>query len=207
MVLDSSAAYMYTSGSTSRNYEANSLTEIELVPSATFADGAGRDVGAEAALMRLLDNEIDYKTALNMPVLFNTVRTNTSSSIYKCIYLAPIQFAPEGLSNAVTRELSVAPWFRSADGRTVSVRVSLCRDRPNTSSLYFVNRGTVYSEMTRSTTSTTWQKATASELDCRVKTYYGLAWLLIEASLKCEVRGLHQCSEGPRTQPQAWVLP
>jgi hypothetical protein len=206
MILDLSAPYTYTS-SASRNHDSNSLTEIELIPSAVFQDGAGRDVGSEAALMRLLDNEIDYKTALNCPVLFNTVRINNFvGATYKLLYLAPIMLTREGLSNAVIRELHVAPWFRSQDGRTVNVRVTLCRDRPTTGSLYNVNRGTVYSEMTRSTTSTTWQKASASQLDCRVKTNYGIAWLMIEGSFRCEVRGLHQCSEGPRLQPQAWVI-
>ena len=208
LILDASGAYLYKSASAERNWTANaSPPVVEMIPALTYADGAGRDVGHESALVLLLDNLLDYKTGINQPVLFSARSNTANAGAYQLVYLAPIWLTREGLSNAVTRELAVSLLHRSTDGTSATVRVSLCRARPTSTSNLNVSRGSVYAEMTRATTSTSYVASTVSYLDASVKDPdTGRAWLLIECSYKATTMGIRQLQEGPRIQPTAWVL-
>lgn len=199
MILDTSAPNTYGTGSAERYYEADTVTEIELPPSSVYVDGAPRDAGHEAALFRLLDHNIDRKTAIQSALLHTTPLSNTSySGGYLLVACTEIYLTREILSNAVLRELTVAPWYRSSDGTDAYLRVTLARNRPYGSSLQDVDRGAIYAEGIWHTTSTTWATGSDRTLDCRVK-YGGLAFLLIEAGYKCETRGLAKLVEGART--------
>lgn len=208
LILDASGAYLYKSASAERNWTANaSPPVVEMIPALTYANGAGRDVGHESALVLLLDNLLDYKTGINQPVLFGARSNTANAGAYQLVYLAPIWLTREGLSNAVTRELAVSILHASTDGTSATVRVSLCRARPTSTSNLDVSRGSVYAEMYRTTTSTSVVASTVSYLDASVKDPdTGRAWLLVECSYKATTLGIRQLQEGPRIQPQAWVL-
>ena len=208
LILDASGAFLYKSQSAERNWTANaSPPVIEMLPALAYADGAGRDVGNETALLLMLDNLLDYKTGINQPVLFPARQNTANAGVYELVYLAPVWLTREGLSNAVTRELSVSILHYSTDGTAATVRVSLCRSRPVDASRLNVSRGAVYAEMYRSTTSTSVVASTVSVLDAAVKDpNTGRAWLLIECGYKAGTLGVSRFQEGPRVQPQAWTL-
>jgi hypothetical protein len=202
LILDSSGPFLYGSGSSDLNYESNGLNaNVELVPNLVYADGAGRDVGHEHALIKQLDNFVDYKSAIQTPVLWNEGRSNDNHwGSYLLVAVIPVYLSLEVLSSAVLRELNVGIQHRSTSGVFATVRVTLARGKPISSSLVDVNRGTIYSEMTRTTSSSTWQTSSASPLDARVKVpATGLAYLLIECGFRAECRGIHQMSESIRT--------
>jgi hypothetical protein len=201
LVLDSSSPYQYVGGSGDTRYEANPATpDIELVPDICYADGAGRDTGHETALLRQIDNFIDYKSAIQMPLMWSTPLVNTGNDAYVLQAAIPIFLSTEVLSATALRELSVGIQHRSSTGASASVRITLARSKPtNNTSRVSINRGAVYSEMTRTTTSTTWQTSSNTALDCRVKDAAGMAWLLVEVGYLAEFRGFSQCSESVRT--------
>jgi hypothetical protein len=208
LILDASGAFLYKSSAAERNWTSNDAAPVlEMIPSLAYADGAGRDVGHETALVLLLDNLLDYKTGGNQPVLFAERSNTANAGAYQLVYLAPIWLTREGLSNAVTRELAVSILHRSTDGTSATVRVSICRARPTSTSNLDVARGSVYAEMYRTTTSTSYVASTVSYLDASVKDpNTGRAWLLVECSYKGATLGVRQLQEGARIQPQAWVL-
>jgi hypothetical protein len=158
-------------------------------------------VGHEHALIKQLDNFVDYKSAIQTPVLWNEGRSNDNHwGSYLLVAVIPVYLSLEVLSSAVLRELNVGIQHRSTSGVFATVRVTLARGKPISSSLVDVNRGTIYSEMTRTTSSSTWQTSSASPLDARVKVpATGLAYLLIECGFRAECRGIHQMSESIRT--------
>ncbi len=202
LILDASGPFLYGNGSSDLNYETNvASADVELVPDIVIVDGAGRDVGHEHALIKQLDNFIDYKSAIQTPKLWNAPRSNTLyGGSYLLVAMIPLYLSLESLSSAVLRELNVGIQHRSTSGYTSTVRVTLARAKPSGLTLIDVNRGATYSQMTRSTASTTWQTSSTSALDARVKVpATGLAWLLVECSYYASCRGIHQLSESIRT--------
>ncbi len=203
LIQDTAQPYLYGSGTPPGAYEANPVQSaqehVELIPSIAQLEGAGRDVGNEKQLVRLVDNIIDYKATCS-PMLFNTVLSNTDYAAgYQLVAATPIFLTDEMLSGAVRRELSVAPMFRSSDGTTVFVRVSIYRNAPSAATLNDQSPGTVYDGAVWTTSSTTWQIPDPDVLFAEIKSNLGICWLQIECSYKCETRGLARLIEGPRS--------
>lgn len=211
LVQDATAAYQYASWPSGTNTyltNMNSTIGVELPADSTYADGAGRDVGFDQALARLLDMHIDYNSGLSLPVIDNVLTNeDDTGSTWMLLAIRSLELTPEILSNDVWRELSLSPWFRSSDGSSVQLRATLTRTAPGGSSVTDVNRGSIISTATWTTTSTTWDDGTRIEVDCRVKDFTGRAWLLIEATLGCETRGMNRVGEGPRLYENEWWIP
>lgn len=210
LVLDTVQAYQYASWPAGTNtYLANMNTTIgvELPADSTAVDGAGRDVGTEQALARLCDTGIDYNTGISLPAI-DTVLTNENdaSGTWQLLQVRQLYLTDEVLSGDVWRELSLSPWFRSADGSSVQLRATLTRTRPGGATVMDVPRGSVISAATWTTTSTTWDDGTRIEVDCRVK-QGGICWLLVEGTLGCETRGMNRVGEGPRLYDNTWWIP
>ena len=203
LIQNTAQPYLYGSGTPPGAYEANPVQSasehVELAPTIVQLEGAGRDVGYEKQLVRLVENIIDYK-ATCAPMLFNSVLSNTDYAAgYQLVAATPIFLTDEMLSGAVRRELSVAPMFRSSDGTTVYIRVSIYRNAPTAATLNDQSPGTVYDGAVWTTSSTTWQIPDPDILFAEIKNNLGLCWLQIECSHKCETRGLARFIEGPRS--------
>lgn len=202
MIENTRAAMVYALGTVNTNYTAWSASdEIELSPNMTYGDGAPYDVGTDWALMRLVNNLNDYKTANSAPLLYTTELGAEAwgSGTYRLEACEPIHLSRELLLNDIWRRLVVAPFMKSSDGLNASVRVSLCRTPPvNDTDLYDVNRGTVYSEATFTTASTTYAQMASDSLVCNIKDADGNAWLYIEVTSNARTYGLGICQEGPR---------
>lgn len=211
LVLDTVQAYQYASWPSGTNtYLAsmNSTIGVELSPDMTADDGSGRDVGTEQAIARLLDMHIDYNSALSLPVI-DEVLTNDNdvSGTWMLLQCRSLYLTSEILTGDVWREMSLSPWFRSVDGRLVHLRATLTRAKPGGSTVMDVDRGSIISEATWSTSSTTWDDGTRIEVDCRVKDATGKAWLLVEATLGCETRGMNQAYVSQRLYENTWWIP
>jgi len=204
-------AYIYSGQAAASVFAANmnSTIGIEVPPDQYAIDGAGRDVGTEQALARLLDNFTDYKSAISLPSLSSTVMENTSHMAgYRLLAMTPIHLTTEVLSSNVWRELALAPWFRSANGTPVTIRGTLCRTQPGGTTLNDVDRGAVLSEATWTTSNTNWEAGNGSEVDCRRKeTFTGQAWLLLEATYQGQSRGFAQAAESERLYDNEWWVP
>lgn len=203
LIQDTAQPYLYGSGSPTSAYEANpaqSAAElVELVPDIITLDGAGRDVGYERQIAKLADAIIDYK-ATSSPMLFNQVLTNTTNVTgYQLVAATPLYMMWELLSGSVRREISVAPMFRSNDGRVVYLRLSLYRLPPTSSTLDDQSPGLIYDGAVFITTSTEWVIPDADVLFAEIKDWEGMVWLQVECSYLCETYGIARFSEGARS--------
>jgi len=209
-IIDTTGPFLYGAGQADSTYTENTSNasalyseDIELVPTATFTDGAGRDVGHEVALARQLDNFIDYKSAVQSPMLFNTVVSNTTvtGTSYMLAGYWPIFLSYEILSNSILRNISVAPWAYSTDGTSTKIRVTLCRDRPSGSSLTDHTRGSVFgsAEWTGITSTTPGILSASTSITANVKhPFTGMGYVMLELGYKCASRGIARWVESAR---------
>jgi hypothetical protein len=196
--------FLYGSGSADAVYTENSSTEIELVPNLVYADGAPRDVGHEQALIRQIDNLLDYKTAIQQAMLWNVIVSNVSHSTgYLLVSVCPVFLSYEKPSLVATRLLTISPMARSSDGTSTSIKVSLWRSPPGSSTLHDITPGgiPVSSAEWTGITSTSMAVLTAKTLTTGVikHPFEGMAWLVIELGYKCQTYGLSRMVEGVRT--------
>lgn len=224
MVADLRAPYQYTVGTAAANLLEHQTTkhgdsptpfftpsnspadQVELPPDSAAGDGTGLDVGTQAAINRLVNNLLDYKTAKSSPMLLTAPMSvlGDVTHEWKLLGAVPFNTSSDNLTTSVKRALFVAPMFRSSDGTSVSVRVTLARSLPGDDSLINVNRGLAFAEATFSTTSTDYTRPTAQALDIgSARDPDGNCYLLIElkaptGSSICTCVGLATCYEGPR---------
>lgn len=210
LVQDLAQAYQYASWPSGTNTfltNMNSTIGVELPPDETYADGAPRDTGTEQAIVRALDAFVDYDSGLSLPFIDNVITNEHESGTWLLMQLIPVQLTEEILGSDVWRELGVSPWFRSSDGSSVQLRITLTRTKPSGSTTVDVNRGSIIATATWTTTSTTWDDGTRIQTDMRVKDSLGRAWLLVEGTLGCETRGVNTAIEGPRLFDNTWWIP
>lgn len=198
--------HQYTIGQAEPTYTSNATLgldggPVELMGSSAGGAGVSRDVGYEAALIQLINNTIDYKTAVSSPVLHAAVSGSglVAPAAWKLVSVCPIYLGKDAPTNAVRRYITVAPFFRSTDGSTAQARISISRSAPTGASIYDVDRGPVVGDVTFSTTSTTFSTPTANIINLKVKGDDGAAWIYLEVSAKCETRGIARCHVGPRS--------
>jgi hypothetical protein len=180
--------------------------QVELPPDSSHGDGTGLDVGTQAALLRLENNELDYKTAKSEPKLFQTAMTVLGDVTHNWMLRLqfPHQLSADGLSSRVRRLLYVAPQFKCTGGGPIDVRVSIVPSPVILASNESVDRGSVLEEVTFSTSSATYEIPDVQGLDLtKIKDSSGLVWVLVElrASHGSDVgscRGLATFYEGPR---------
>lgn len=198
MIEDTRAPFNYTQGPLIVG-TANSPTDlVELPANNTFGDGVGRDVFTEVACNRLLNQMLDLGCTMSLPSLGFNEMTGSIGVTWRLVDIRAIWLSAEELSAGCSRTLLVSPRMKSTSG-TSNVRVSLVRHRPNATLLTNVNRGTILSDATFSTSSSTYVVPTAQSLVIRgVKNYNGFAYLLLECSAAASTTGLSICQESSR---------
>lgn len=205
MIVNARVPYQYSAGGADAAYTAWSGSDpVELPPNSTYVEGAPRDVGHDVALVRLLNNLMSYKTAVSSPQLFSAVAAADpgAPTSWALVHATPIHLGDDVLLNDVWRRVAVAPHFRSGDGSVSRCRITLARNPPHavgfaTSGMGDVDRGSFYSEVTFTTSSTTWSTPAADNLVANMKGSDGTAWLLVELDGACETYGLALVQEGP----------
>jgi hypothetical protein len=183
-------------------YTANAAGDsVVLPPNASYGDGVGRDVAFDRLANNLARNLIDYKTAHCSPNLSPTEMSGAAvTGTWRLVEIRPIHLTADRLPHpSCKRALQVAPYMKSSDGTSASVRVTLSTNAPLADSLNDVDRGPVLADATFTTTGG-YDVATPQSLDIsNHKQATGVAYLLIECSVKARTRGLAVCQEGPRT--------
>lgn len=178
---------------------------------ASFGDGAALHTGAAYDTLVNLNNLVSYATAPQMPVVYSEPSTFSGSGTRRLVRARP-QFVGVGrLAANQARKLWVAPRFKSDDGTACSVRVSLCRNPPRSAdptnpSLMDVERVGPYTEVTFTTSSTSYSIPTADDLDiAHLKLddtlLGGVGWLLCELTNHAVFDGLAECWVGPVVTP------
>lgn len=204
-IADSRVPFQYAVGFpalTITAYTANSAADpVELMPTSSYGDGVGLDVGTQAAVARLINNMLDYKTAVSTPYLQNTELSGAAATgTWLLVLVLPISLTQEILTTTVNRVLSVAPHFKSSDGASASVRITLARQFPAPDSVNDIDRGVVIEDVTFTTTSTTYATPAAQDIPIgNLKRADGTAYLLVELTLKARCMGVAKAQEGPRT--------
>lgn len=178
----------------------SALTNLpERYAEVSYGDGAPLDVGYETGIVRMLQNLGHYKTAPQGPTLDLTARKHTAvtASTWKLAMVTPMFQGPRNSRLGSVRNLNVAPRFRSTDGTSVSMRVTLTDSPPLGDSLTDVTLSANRRSVTFTTTSTTMAAATAQALAWIPTDSTGEVFLIAEVdNAKCEFHGWAQCQWG-----------
>lgn len=167
-----------------------------------YGDGKPLDVGYERDAVRLANNLINYKTALQSPTINTEVRNFTGSGTYQLVEIWPVFVGMGGFTAGLTRLLSLAPRIRSTDGNTASVRVTYSSRRPTGSTRDDVTRNWPYVTLTFTTTTTAnFVISTAQTLDIARgnladQTMGGVNFIYVEINNKAEYTGLARMKLG-----------
>lgn len=159
----------------------------------SHGDGVPLDVATAIDAAKLVNNAISYKTA-TQGVTING-ETADGSGTFELVEMRPCFVGVGTLSGNQTIKLYVTPVYRSKDGSSISVRVTLSRYRPQGPDRSDVTRVDPYVSATFTTTSTTRTTGTATGLDTRhidraAGGEGGWGWLFVEASANAEFFGL-----------------
>jgi hypothetical protein len=191
-------AYQYGIQLSTGGYTSSTSADIpERLVTQSYGDGKAFDVGNDRALARLIGNLADHKTRHNKSTLSATVATNTTFAGYRLLMCKPVYLTTEQGTAHTARYLKIAPWFRSATGASVTIRVTLASKLPSGSLLDGVTMNGIYYQQTWTTSSTTWQQGTPTTYNESIKVG-GIAFLLIEGTQNAETRGSGACYETER---------
>lgn len=177
--------------------------EVGRIYSSFYGDGAAHDSGTDMELCRLLDSMIDHKTAQNTPILDLelTSKVGPTWTATRCFPSFVGQNVPG--SNNVVRRVMVAPFMRSVDGLSASVRVTLSMSPP-TDNPAAVQFGDVvftqpYAQATFTSSSTTYATATAQAMLVSMAFNNAPIWVTVEVSTNAAERGLARFSLSERS--------
>lgn len=209
LVADSRQAYeMISSGAAqSASYEESVATDLPARHSTlAYGDGVPLDVGYERDAARLANNLLHYKGGRQAPQTYGVSRTYSGTGAYRMTDCQPVFVGMMALGQFQTRKLYVAPQFKSTDGASATVRLTLLRHPPSGDSLDDVTRSSAYQEATFTTTSTTYVVPDAQGLDVRHLrladgAYCGIGYLIVEVTAKAEHIGLARRYVGPVDAP------
>jgi hypothetical protein len=199
-------------------FNVNSRTEkAELVPTISYGDGRPEDVGHSRAICNALDQYIDRKSAKNCGLMMaGTDRalaglSGIGNTVWATLFVYPVFFGTEGLGTAISRPLTVSPFFRSATGGVDAwIRVTITDQLPTmfpavaegapTAGAYGdpMMPGRFSQSTTWTTTSNTWQTGADYELNLVKGTHFGVAYIIVEGAGAADCRGLSVCHEEPR---------
>jgi hypothetical protein len=178
---------------------------------AAYGDGKALDAGNAFVIARNLNNLTQYATSPQTPFTYSeegTFGSPAGSQDWRAVRIEPICIG-KGVPTPTedgqrTRFWYVAPIFRSSDGASASVRVTLLRDLPSVSEAgtWDLTRPLPYREATFTDTSTSnvFPSATAldiSHLRLGDETFGGVGWLLTEVSEKGIFVGHSESYLGP----------
>lgn len=179
----------------------------EFVASLLYGDGKAYDLATERKIANMVNAFIDYKSAHECPVILDAwPQPILTTADWGMAAIIPVFFGTEQLTNSVTRTLTVAPWFRSHNGSTAQVRVTLSRSRPVgpvggsdsiVNKAYFKEQ---FSQATWSTSSTSWTQGADTNLSLGVKDLQlGIAYLVAEIKGPCNFHAFAKMHENIRT--------
>jgi hypothetical protein len=210
-VEDVEIPWHYSATEEAYDYNAyDNTTPGEFVPDMCYGDGRPYDVGHEQAIARTINAFIDRKSAHQSPYLHNSALAlyDEVTASWFTMAFGPIFLGTEHLSSAVTRTLTVAPFYRSQAGGTAKIRITIMRSQPVAAAVGFLPgeqyRDSVFNDhysqsAVYMTTSTTWQTGADATLTLDTKDiFFGFVWVLLEGQGDVECRGLGKCIEGPR---------
>ncbi len=179
-------------------YTIGAHTAIPERPEAASVAGDGRahDSGADMAMAVAANNLIDHKTAQNAPVL-GLALSGKAGPTLTLVNLTPLFIGENVFTSASNRrKLTVAPFMRSTDGLTATVRVTISFKPPvdtaGADQFGDVTFAQPYAQATFTSSSTTWATATAQDLDAGVARNDDPVWLSVECSDNAECRGVAQ---------------
>lgn len=176
--------------------------QARLIPTDIAVDGAPLDTGTETDRCILVNNLSRFRTAPIVPYLHRNVMSG--SGVSKIVSIIPF-YPGKGYLTFGDRRLYLRPWFRSTDGSTATVWVSLCSKPPYGSSFTITDASSPtyrlngeYERVSWTSTSTTWGAGTLDSVSLRViDPSKGEGYIVIEAADKTETRGLALCQVGP----------
>ncbi len=169
----------------------------ELIPTLASGDGAPIDTGTDYALATTANWIQDHHTKHMSPMLASAPVSYASGAGFKTLMFSPIYVGGGSTQTGTRRYLNVAPFFRSTDGSSVTLRVTLLRNRPTSNVLVDATLPGPYAQVTFTTTST-WNTPATAALDLSLLGPACEGYLLIEATQKCETYGLASVSESHR---------
>lgn len=199
MIEDLAGAYVYGTDVTQAGTwtDDDGDEQVALYSEYSFGDGAPLDTGYEKDWARLANNMVHYRTAVILPTLTRSVMSSTVT-VKRILGVYPLNLHPGALMLG-ERPLRIRPWFRSNDGTSVTISVSLCTRPPTGTSMEMGDAdspdyalGGSCETLTWSTSSTTWAAGSAQAFTgATVDQVTGRAYLVIESSsTKLETRGL-----------------
>lgn len=193
------------------------MPKAELISTLAYGDGKPLDVGFDRAIANNLNLYHNAKSRLNAPLMvsgteaaFAGLAGFAMADVTASLFIYPLFFGLEHLTSAVTRVVTVSPWFRSTTGATAEVRVTLTDQIPQPYPGVAPGdptagplgdpmfQGRVAQSATWSTTSTTWSAGAEVELSLGVKADLGFVFVVIEGSGVASCRGLAKCHESAK---------
>lgn len=209
LVQDSVAPYHFsvTDGG-GLGFNANSsVSKAELLPNLSYGDGKPLDVGHDKALANTLNILYDYKTAIQNPFLWAELTTDstTGGSNYYVVWAGMVFLGFTHYGSSMTRSVTLAPFFRSSNGASGSIRATLSRGcpMPGPGAEWGLSSPPRYpdafSQAEWTTTSTSYAVGSDATLSCAAKDLHsGMAWLIIEKKGSAQMRGFAKFIQGPR---------
>jgi hypothetical protein len=195
LIEDVAGPYQFADASLSSTFTASAHTDLpERHATNAYGDGEPYDVGYQRGLVRMTENLTDHKTAPQTLCFDSTERTSAATgSDWDLLRWEPVFLQTFQLQTTINRALYSAPFFKSTDGTSTDLRVSLCSQPPTGTSFLNVTRNGVFFSQTFTTTSTSFAVPAEAALSLRARGGEwgdGLAWLVIEYKAKCVTRGL-----------------
>lgn len=222
-IQDVEIADQYAATNVDVTFQATSINDkAELVADETWGDGRPYDVGTNAALAKTVNAYIDYKSALQCPMLWSEAAPGPSSPVGGETFStwvatgqsALIHFGTDICMGSVTRTLTCALWLQSSAGAANNgyARVALARNPPSGNpgtedaglmsvpfSQFSYSGPVSRSEIVTVTPGTGWATSADLTVSIGVKDLeWGCAWLIVEICGDVQCRGLAKCIEGPR---------
>lgn len=177
--------------------------QVDLPADLSSGDGAALDVGYERSAWRLANNAVNYRLGGACLMSLGAVGAGTTSQVRSIIRIEEICLGKMGLQNG-DRLLWERPFFRSSDGTSATVYVSLCRGLPMGGSRHIADAdnpgyslGATFETQSWNTSSTTWAAGAAASFSLSILDSEGHGYIVYEVSEKAETRGPSTRRIGP----------
>jgi hypothetical protein len=183
------------------------MPKTELIPDIATGDGKPLDVGHDRALAVGLNNFHDHRSAISNPSLWREYTDDTSSGTteYYTLWAGIIFLGLEHYGTAFTRSITLAPFFRSHDGASGSIRATLVRTLPTVGPGAAAGLITpplfadAFAQAEWTTTSTTYATGSDATLSCGVKDlFFGFSYLVVDKKGSAQIRGFSKFRHGAR---------
>lgn len=176
-----------------------------------IGDGKPYTCASDRGVARGLNNLRRSKTRHSSAGMFPAAITAaaTAAGDYDVLGVKLVRLRPN--LGAAARSLEIAPYYRSATGASVTLRITVCRALPNPADAADPDNNLrfelPYQQATWTTSSTTYQTGAAATFSVGTRADDGLAWVIIEGTTNAQTYGLAQCSEtvaGDLMDDMAW---